>query len=112
LFIVGQLLFRPATQEVGKALGRVSKNYFVPTKDEASKGINESGRENVGPAPSEGGKTFTRSWKIFKGYGVTGGVTAAFGRCKRAIIGPFSDSALVSLGNMPSKGVVPLVYSL
>jgi hypothetical protein len=51
LFIVGQLLFRPATQEAGKALGGVSKNYLVPTKDEVAKGINESGREKVGPAP-------------------------------------------------------------
>jgi hypothetical protein len=36
----------------------------------------------------------------------------ALGRCERAIIGPFSDSAPVSTGDMPSKGVVPLVYSL
>jgi hypothetical protein len=51
LFIVGQLLFRPATQEVGKALGGVSKNYFVPMKDGVAKGINESEREKVDPAP-------------------------------------------------------------
>jgi hypothetical protein len=58
LFIIGRIFFpRPATQEVGKALGGVSKNYLVPIKDEVTKGINESGREKVGTAPDEGGKT-------------------------------------------------------
>jgi hypothetical protein len=40
------------------------------------------------------------------------GPTVALGRYERAIIGPFSDSASISTGDMPSKGVVPLVYSL
>ncbi|KAH8792325.1 hypothetical protein F5882DRAFT_437693 [Hyaloscypha sp. PMI_1271] len=38
-------LYSRSTQEVGKALGGVSKNYLVPMKDGVAKGINESGRE-------------------------------------------------------------------
>jgi hypothetical protein len=49
---------------------------------------------------------------VFKGYGAAGGATVALGRCERAIIGPFSDFAPVSTGDMPSKDVVPLVYNL
>jgi hypothetical protein len=51
----GQLPF-PGMQEVGKALGEVSKNNLVPTKDEVAKGIDESGPKKVSPSLGEGGK--------------------------------------------------------
>jgi hypothetical protein len=45
-------------------------------------------------------------------YGAAGGATVALGRYERAIIGSFSDSAPIGTGDMPSKGVVPLVCRL
>jgi hypothetical protein len=51
----GQLSF-PAMQEVGKALGDVSKSNLVPTEDKVAKGIDESEPGKVGPSLVEGGK--------------------------------------------------------